>query len=48
MKSGRNQHMKMQIDQLRKKGDLIRLMKEKEDGNNTIMKLKLKLEALRS
>uniref|UniRef100_A0A453NU52 Kinesin motor domain-containing protein n=1 Tax=Aegilops tauschii subsp. strangulata TaxID=200361 RepID=A0A453NU52_AEGTS len=32
----------------KEKGDIIRLMKENEDYNNTIMKLKLDLEALKS
>ncbi|VAI57356.1 unnamed protein product [Triticum turgidum subsp. durum] len=53
LKKGTVGNMKQSTDEdidtsTKEKGDIIRLMKENEDYNNTIMKLKLDLEALKS
>ena len=53
LKKGTVGNMKQSTDEdidtsTKEKGDIIRLMKENEDYNKTIMKLKLDLEALKS
>uniref|UniRef100_A0ACD5ZKV2 Uncharacterized protein n=1 Tax=Avena sativa TaxID=4498 RepID=A0ACD5ZKV2_AVESA len=53
LNKGTSESMKQSTDEdartsVQEKSDIIRLMKENEDSNNTTMKLKLELEALRS